>query len=133
MISEEEKKLLDPNGKANEQLRMIAYPLESVIRECWQIAEDHGFHFVGRTFGDACALIHSEVTEAFESFREKGHYTAWIEVDGKPEGTLAELADIVIRVFDTAVTIGSPETFAEVIKHKMEYNKTRPYMHNKAM
>lgn len=108
--------------------------LVDLALEIWQTAENHGFHR-GRTFGDACALLHSEVSEAYESFRKNGRHIAYIEVDGKPEGTLSELADILIRVFDTALfDVGaSGQEFASVIRHKVEYNKRRPYMHGKAI
>lgn len=106
-----------------------------VIQQCWQTAEDHGFHAVNRTFGDTIALIHTEVSEAYESFRERGHFPDYVEVDGKPEGTLVELADIVIRVFDTAISeVGSSaEQFEAVMLHKMAYNKSRPYLHGKVI
>lgn len=103
--------------------------IEQVIQDCWQNAEDHGFHQVGRTFGDACALLHSEVSEAFEAFRDKK--SEYYEVDGKPEGPLAELADVVIRCFDTALdNLGaSAEKFVGVLEAKMAYNRSRPYLH----
>lgn len=49
--------------------------LAEIVQECWQVAEDHGFqgpvppHNQPRTFGDACALVHTEVPEARDSLR----------------------------------------------------------------
>lgn len=67
------------------------------------------------------ALIHSEVSEAMEIAR-----TGYC----KGNSTLAtELADIVLRTFDLAGFLKFDD-FADVIRQKHEYNKTRPYRHN---
>lgn len=51
--------------------------------------------------------------------------------DGKPEGVPAELADIVIRVFDMAKAYGID--LADAIEEKMAYNMTRPHKHGRTM
>ena len=60
----------------------------------------HGFHEPGSepTFGEYCALIHEEISEAFSAWRnnEPDEYVK----DGKPEGVWVELADVVIRCAD---------------------------------
>lgn len=60
----------------------------------------HGFWKPGSepTFGEYCALIHEEISEAFSAWRnnEPDEYV----VDGKPEGVWVELADVVIRIGD---------------------------------
>jgi NTP pyrophosphatase (non-canonical NTP hydrolase) len=60
----------------------------------------HGFWEPGSepTFGEYCALIHEEISEAFSAWRnnEPDEYV----VDGKPEGVWVELADVVIRCAD---------------------------------
>lgn len=60
----------------------------------------HGFWEPGEepTFGEYCALIHEEISEAFSAWRnnEPDEYV----VDGKPEGVWVELADVVIRCAD---------------------------------
>lgn len=69
------------------------------------------------------ALIHSEVSECLESIRHGD--TDWYEVDGKPEGPLSELADVLIRTVEMAVWLGGEETFDSIVEAKMEYNKVR--------
>lgn len=64
----------------------------------------------GRTFGDECALLHSEISEALEAYRrwrlEDATRAAHDMSDGaflptgpvKPEGVGSELADVLIRL-----------------------------------
>jgi hypothetical protein len=92
--------------------------------DAYRIAKDHGFHERENSFGDTIALIHTEVSEAFEEFRKgesvkEVYYetkdggrspicSQLLPVEGgrvdrvynKPCGIPSELADIVIRVMD---------------------------------
>ncbi|MDR0905796.1 MAG: hypothetical protein LBN00_06445 [Oscillospiraceae bacterium] len=45
----------------------------------------------------------------------------------KPEGVAVELADCLIRILDTCAAEGID--IDEVVRLKMEYNKSRPYRH----
>ena len=95
-----------------------------IAKECWQNSEDHGFHQDPTvTFGDRCTLLHSEVSEAFEEFRLHKD-TSKLEVQ-------TEIADVIIRCFDMAGVYGWD--IAAVVRAKMEYNKTRPFMHGKKL
>ena len=60
----------------------------------------HGFWEPGSepTFGEYCALIHEEISEAFSAWRN-GEPDEYVK-DGKPEGVWVELADVVIRCAD---------------------------------
>jgi len=115
--------------------------LAEVAQDCWQVAEDHGFHGPvpphgrRRTFGDACALLHSEVSEAFEAWRQDGAVAFVTMPDGKLEGPGAELADVVIRAFDTAIfDCGlTAEGFAAIVEAKIAYNRGRPFKHGKSL
>ena len=83
-----------------------------------------------RSFGDLIALMHSELTEAFEEFRkgrklDEMYYlpeSVTLHPD-KPEGVPVELADAVIRIAQCCGQYGIDLEAA--ITRKMAYNETR--------
>ena len=115
--------------------------LSKIINKCHQTAVDHGWWDEPvRTFGDQIALMHSELSEALEEFRTNGmdrdkflYYDTFVteqgvkELKAKPEGIAVELADVLIRIFDTAAHYKMPLETA--LLAKMEYNETRPIRH----
>ena len=96
-----------------------------------------------RTFGDDIALLHSEVSEMLEAFRDgqmttsyehtvngEKIYGVFSEVDGvlgKPIGMPCEAADVLVRLLDTCKRYDI-DLFAE-FRQKLDYNWTRGPRH----
>lgn len=74
-------------------------------------------------------LIHSEVSEALEAYRDGVDPSEIYTIDGrtesKAEGIAAELADAVIRIWDLCGALDIPLDAA--IEVKMAYNERRSH------
>lgn len=92
---------------------------------CHENAMNHGWYKNPVNIPEKLALIHSEVSEALEDFRD-GKMELYIS-NGKPCGFPVELADIVIRCLDLAGYLAID--LESMIDLKMAYNETRPYRH----
>jgi len=110
--------------------------IESVAEDCWDIAEEKGFHEgINKTFTDQPSqrtarlmLIISEVIEGWSLERDKSHIQYNVAENKKfYKGYGEELADIVIRVFDLAKTLNLP--IGKIIVKKMEKNRKRETLH----
>lgn len=107
--------------------------VEDLMRKSHQTACEKGWwDGPQRPLGDQFANFHAEISEAWEEIRANRPLDEIrLEDDGrggkKPEGVPVELADLLIRVFDTCQAYGIPLLLA--LHMKMEYNETRPYRH----
>ena len=104
--------------------------INDLQKEVAKINQINGWHDSPRALSEMLVLIHSEVSEAVESDRNFEE-SLWYDQlkGGKPEGAVAELADVVIRVLDTMATAFPTIDFERVIMQKLDYNKTREYRH----
>jgi hypothetical protein len=106
----------------------IRYGIRAMQRAAHALAVAKGWYSPRKTFTEAIALIHSEISEALEEYRngnlERGIYYG---ENGKPEGVDIELADAVIRIMDLAEDNKIDLGEALLVKHK--FNMTREFRH----
>lgn len=108
---------------------------QKLQREIYENAVGHGFWEPVKNPAENIALMHSELSEALEEYRndkyviQQVYYPA--NSDGshgtKPEGFFVELADVIIRILDMAEHYKID--MWELMLRKHEYNKTREYRH----
>lgn len=113
--------------------------LEEMQQEVFEVNKANGWFDKEREPDQDCMLIVSEASEMFEVYRSHGledmtvHTVAGDNgefipaVNPKPEGFASELADVLIRVLDTAERRGI-DLRAEY-ERKIAYNRTRGYRH----
>lgn len=93
------------------------YTLAELAELVHDMAKEKGWWDAPREWSEIACLIHSEISEAVECYRN-GNMALHI-VDGKPEGLVVELADVLIRCLDYAVYLGQPvcdDTVGETVR-----------------
>jgi NTP pyrophosphatase (non-canonical NTP hydrolase) len=100
--------------------------LTEIANACWHTAEKKGFHSINNTPATWAANLHGEVSEFWEAYRS-GKLDEPCDKDIDLTCIEEELADIIIRVFDIAISYKMD--IGEAIRKKMKYNNTRDFRH----
>lgn len=120
--------------------------LNDFAKEVHENAVAHGWWESPREFPEVAALIHSEISEALEEYRQGNPLIyGCCDIPGavcehsadcdkpendrscKPEGLAVELCDAIIRILDYLAYIGVD--VEAVLESKHEFNKSREYRH----
>lgn len=113
-------------------LNMIQFAIDALSEIVYENAANKGFHDADNSrsalenYGIWTGNLHGEVSELWEAAR-KGELLAQCDKNIGLTCEEEELADILIRVLDTAKARNIDIGNAVMVKH--QYNTTRPLMH----
>lgn len=103
--------------------------LNELAEIIYQNAASKGFWIDSPNFAEKLALIHSEVSEALEYYRDGLPVNKIYYKTGKPEGVPVELIDALIRILDCMA--GYEMDIERALIDKINYNFGRGYKHGK--
>lgn len=101
--------------------------IKELVDACYDQAMKSGWGEKPVSIPEQVALIHSEASEALESWRNREPMVWRGPEDSKPEGLASEYADVIIRIAHYSRLNGFD--LEEAIKTKLTYNATRSYRH----